>query len=95
MPSAASPAAGGVPNGRSVLPGEAGFSPRIRYEGSTLYGLLDLVHAGLGVALVPTSAALLLVRRQDQRPLIQALGTATEALFASLHQRPDLPHGPC
>jgi hypothetical protein len=65
---AASPAAGGVPNGRSVLPGEA---------------------------LVPSSAALLQVRRQDQRPLIQALGTATEALFASLHQRLDLPHGPC
>jgi DNA-binding transcriptional LysR family regulator len=38
---------------------QAGFSPRIRYEGSTVHGVLDLVGAGLGVALVPASTALL------------------------------------
>jgi DNA-binding transcriptional LysR family regulator len=36
---------------------DAGFSPEIRYEASTLYGVLDLVGAGLGVALVPASSA--------------------------------------
>lgn len=41
------------------LCGEAGFSPRIRYEASTLHGVLALVSADLGVALVPASAALL------------------------------------
>jgi len=38
---------------------KAGFSPRIRYEASTVHGVLDLVGAGLGVALVPSSCALL------------------------------------
>ncbi|MDM0038434.1 LysR substrate-binding domain-containing protein [Variovorax sp. J22G21] len=38
---------------------KAGFSPRIRYEASTVHGVLDLVGAGLGVALVPASCALL------------------------------------
>lgn len=38
---------------------QAGFSPRIRYEASTVHGVLDLVGTGLGVALVPASAALL------------------------------------
>ncbi|KQP47631.1 LysR family transcriptional regulator [Pseudorhodoferax sp. Leaf274] len=37
----------------------AGFSPRIRYEASTVHGVLDLVGAGLGHALVPQSAVLL------------------------------------
>jgi DNA-binding transcriptional LysR family regulator len=40
---------------------KAGFSPRIRYEASTVHGVLDLVGAGLGVALVPSSCALLSV----------------------------------
>lgn len=57
------------------LCGDAGFSPRIGHEGSTLYGVLDLVHAGLGVALVPSSASLLRVP-----------GVAFRAL---LHQRRD------
>jgi DNA-binding transcriptional LysR family regulator len=38
---------------------KAGFSPRIRYEASTVHGVLDLVGAGLGVALVPASCALM------------------------------------
>ena len=39
---------------------DAGFSPRIRYEASTVYGVLSLVGAGLGVAVVPASSVLLL-----------------------------------
>ncbi|MEK8029161.1 LysR family transcriptional regulator [Pseudaquabacterium rugosum] len=38
---------------------EAGFSPRIAHEASTVHGVLDLVRAGLGVALVPRSTAVL------------------------------------
>jgi DNA-binding transcriptional LysR family regulator len=37
---------------------DVGFSPQIRYEASTLYGVLDLVGAGLGVALVPASSVI-------------------------------------
>lgn len=48
---------------RSIhLCSQAGFSPRIRYEASTIHGVLDLVAAGLGVALVPASASLLGVK---------------------------------
>ena len=51
---------------------QAGFSPRIRYEASTVHGVLDLVAAGLGVALVPASVALIgvpgvAVRRLERR----------------------------
>jgi DNA-binding transcriptional LysR family regulator len=38
---------------------DAGFSPHVRYEAGTLYGVLDLVSAGLGVAIVPASAVML------------------------------------
>lgn len=38
---------------------DAGFNPDVRYSASSVYGLLDLVSAGLGVALVPATAALL------------------------------------
>jgi DNA-binding transcriptional LysR family regulator len=41
------------------LCGQAGFSPSIRYEASTVHGVMDLVSTGLGVALVPASASLL------------------------------------
>ncbi len=41
---------------------DAGFSPVLRYEASTLYGVLDLVGAGLGVAIVPASAVMLEAR---------------------------------
>ncbi len=51
---------------------QSGFSPRIRYEASTVHGVLDLVGAGLGVALVPASTALLpqrgAVLRRLRRP---------------------------
>lgn len=51
---------------------DAGFSPRIRHEASTLHGVLDRVRAELGIALVPASAELLEVpgvalRRLRQR----------------------------
>jgi DNA-binding transcriptional LysR family regulator len=42
-----------------LLCSQAGFSPRIRFEASTVHGVLDLVSAELGVALVPASAGLL------------------------------------
>ncbi|RDI24343.1 DNA-binding transcriptional LysR family regulator [Pseudacidovorax intermedius] len=48
---------------------QAGFSPRIRYEASTVHGVLDLVGAGLGVALVPASCVLLATPRVRLRPL--------------------------
>jgi DNA-binding transcriptional LysR family regulator len=38
---------------------DVGFSPNLRYEASTLYGVLDLVGAGLGVAIVPASSSTL------------------------------------
>jgi DNA-binding transcriptional LysR family regulator len=42
-----------------ALCSDAGFSPELRCEASTLYGVLDLVSAGLGVAMVPMSAVML------------------------------------
>jgi DNA-binding transcriptional LysR family regulator len=50
---------------------DAGFSPEIRYEVSTLYGVLDLVHAGLGVAIVPASAIMLSPQGFSLRPLLR------------------------
>ncbi len=38
---------------------DAGFSPDIRYEATTVHGVLDLVGAGLGIAIVPASMATL------------------------------------
>jgi DNA-binding transcriptional LysR family regulator len=55
---------------RSIhLCSQAGFSPRIRYEASTVHGVLDLVSAGLGVALVPASTLLLGVKGVVVAPL--------------------------
>ena len=36
---------------------EAGFSPRVRCEAGTVFGVLNMVAAGMGVALVPASCA--------------------------------------
>lgn len=66
---------------------QAGFSPRIRYEASTVHGVLDLVGAGLGVALVPASTALLGVkgvalqalRRRDAADVLALLRRKTDA----------------
>ena len=48
---------------------QAGFSPRIRFEASAVHGVLAMVSAGLGVALVPASCALLRVEGTDIRAL--------------------------
>lgn len=48
---------------------DAGFSPNLRYEASTLFGVLDMVSAGLGVALVPASSTLLRPQHLTLRPL--------------------------
>jgi DNA-binding transcriptional LysR family regulator len=45
-----------------ALCSDAGFSPEMRYEATTMYGVLDLVGAGLGVAIVPSSAVMLAPR---------------------------------
>ena len=50
---------------------DIGFNPNIRYESSTLYGVLELVGAGLGVALVPSSAVTLASDRMIFRALRQ------------------------
>jgi DNA-binding transcriptional LysR family regulator len=75
---------------------QAGFSPRIRYEASTLHGVLDLVGAGLGVALVPASACLLgnkalrvwPLRRRDQAEVLALLRRKSDAnpLLSALEQ---------
>ncbi|WP_280151562.1 LysR family transcriptional regulator [Piscinibacter sp. XHJ-5] len=59
---------------------QAGFSPRIRYEASTVHGVLDLVGAGLGIALVPASTALLRVKGVALRHL-QRRGNEVLALL--------------
>ena len=63
------------------LCGQAGFSPHIRYEASTVYGVLDLVGAGLGVALVPASTALLGIKGVTLRPLKRASAGEVMALL--------------
>ena len=68
------------------LCGDAGFRPRIRYEASTLHGVLDLVSAELGVALVPASAALLARRGVKIVPLRHR---SRDELLSLLHRRHD------
>jgi DNA-binding transcriptional LysR family regulator len=65
---------------------KAGFSPRIRYEASTVHGVLDLVGAGLGVALVPASCALLGVTGAKFRGLT---GTRRGEVLALLQRKSD------
>src|SRR5436190_642811 len=50
----------------------AGFAPRIVQEASELYTVLSLVRAGLGVSLVPRSAALMRLRGVRFRELTTA-----------------------
>ncbi|MGE0800786.1 MAG: LysR family transcriptional regulator [Lautropia sp.] len=63
----------------------AGFSPRIDHEASTLHGLLDLVAAGLGAALVPRSARLL-ARRGVRFQAIR--GRQPDQVLALVQRRP-------
>lgn len=73
---------------RSIhLCSQAGFSPRIRYEASTVHGVLDLVAAGLGVALVPASAALLGIAGVRLRALQRQ--AAADEVLALLKRRVD------
>jgi DNA-binding transcriptional LysR family regulator len=65
---------------------QAGFSPRIRYEASTVHGVLDLVGAGLGVALVPASTALLGIKGVKLRPL---RGRGGSEILAMLRRKND------
>jgi DNA-binding transcriptional LysR family regulator len=48
---------------------DAGFSPNVRHEAPTLRGILDLVSANLGVAIVPGSMAMLAPAGVTVRPL--------------------------
>ncbi len=66
----------------------AGFSPRIRYEASTVHGVLDLVGAGLGVALVPASCVLLAAARVAIRPL---KGSQKQAVLTLLRRKAEGP----
>ena len=65
---------------------KAGFSARIRYEASTVHGVLDLVSAGLGVALVPASCALLGTKGVKVRRL---RGARQGEVLALLRRRSD------
>jgi DNA-binding transcriptional LysR family regulator len=68
------------------LCGDAGFSPRIQYEASTLHGVLALVSADLGVALVPESAALLQVPGVALRRLQRAPRDEVLSLLMRRHE---------
>jgi DNA-binding transcriptional LysR family regulator len=65
---------------------DAGFSPNIRYEASTLFGVIDLVSAGLGVALVPASSAAMLPKAVTLRALRKPSRAST---LACIHRRQD------
>ena len=63
---------------------DAGFSPHIRCEASTLFGVLDMVSAGLGIALVPASSAML----NPQGISLRLLSKPTRpGLLALLHRK--------
>jgi DNA-binding transcriptional LysR family regulator len=71
---------------------QAGFSPRVRYEATTVYGVLDLVSAELGVALVPASTALLGIKGVTLRPLRkQGAGEVMALLRRKVDMHPLLP----
>lgn len=48
---------------------DAGFFPKTQCEASTIYGVLDLVSSGLGVAIVPASTVLLSTKNVQIVPL--------------------------
>lgn len=65
---------------------EAGFSPHIRYEASTLFGVLDMVSAGLGIALVPASSIMLKPKHVTLRLLDKA---SRPGLLSLIHRQDD------
>lgn len=67
---------------------DAGFSPDLRYEASTLYGVLDLVSAGLGVAIVPASAVMLATKGCTLR-LVDRATRAGSLAFVQMHGDPN------
>ncbi|NVK41360.1 MAG: LysR family transcriptional regulator [Oceanospirillaceae bacterium] len=71
---------------------DAGFSPRISCEASTIYGVLDLVSSELGIAIVPASSVLLATEnvtirvienptRRSEMALIQAPGNQDPLIY--------------
>ncbi|MDA9489916.1 LysR family transcriptional regulator [Bradyrhizobium sp. CCBAU 11361] len=69
---------------------DAGFSPDIRYSASSVYGVMDLVSAGLGVALVPASAVLLARSQVKIRPINEPTREASLALIQRRGESDDL-----
>lgn len=69
---------------------DAGFSPDIRYTASSVYGVMDLVAAGLGIALVPASAVLLARAQVEVRPIIEPTREASLALIQHRGENDDL-----
>ena len=65
---------------------DAGFSPNIRYEASTLFGVLDMVSAGLGIALVPASSAILNPQHLALRLLLEP---SRPGRLSLVHRRDD------
>ncbi|MEO6273204.1 MAG: LysR family transcriptional regulator [Rhodoferax sp.] len=65
---------------------DCGFSPQIRFEASTIYGVLDLVSAGLGLAIVPASATVLFTQHVVFRPILKPTRPCSMAL---LHRKGD------
>ncbi|RMB81521.1 LysR family transcriptional regulator [Streptomyces shenzhenensis] len=49
--------------------GDAGFSPRVAYEGEHIHTMIGMVAAGLGVSLVPASASQLQLAQVRYAPL--------------------------
>lgn len=49
---------------------ESGFSPKIRCEAGTVFGVINLVAAGVGVAIMPVSAASVASQRVVMRRLV-------------------------
>jgi DNA-binding transcriptional LysR family regulator len=67
---------------------DAGFSPELRYEASTMYGVLDLVSSGLGVAVVPASAVMLEPKKFTLR-LLERPSRAGSLAFVQLRGDPN------
>ena len=70
------------------LCGDAGFTPNVRYEATTLHGILDFVSAGLGVAIVPGSMATLAPAGLTLR-LLRNPSRVGAIAFAQLRGDPD------